>query len=382
MCSSPSNIAEHTTRLGLYHLYEFVEAVSSTVIRNLLLFAFFYIGAGITISRSQTVRAPVGVAVVADIPPTKHRTFKTYCRGGSDTCVTTPMNYDFADAPLAAPFSVDWSTNQPRLLFLADTIEHVQATARIDWRTTQGGTLCFTCAAVYYTDVPLDCISYYDDSVHTTGFGGWALGFFATNPDQTSYVDTVLISTIGVYNNTLDTIEIESYSIKMDSAVDVRAFLEDDSSTHSAFRILPHSYFKPVVHLRSNLPPFSEQRDFHGVFTTRLVGPNTDSVASLSVTIRFYPSTAEVHESSVQELSMSCERLAVPGELEFVVTSPVDEHASIELFDLLGRKVRTLYEGPVGIRETRFRAAVTKGLFFARMETGTGVISTKVVVAD
>lgn len=333
--------------------------------------------------QSQALRAPVGVPVVANTPPASSKSFTVYCKNGIDSCITSAMGYDFPDGPLQPPFFINWSPFPPSLMFLADTIMHVNVTARIDWRTTTPGTRCTNCEAFYYTDVALDCASYYDDSVHVFGSTSYSLCVFSMNGNQTAYNDTAIAAGFAVYNNTIDTISIASYELRMDSSIDVLMTMSVDSETKSSLLISPRTYAKPVLKFASAAQPYSHQRDFNGALTVRITGPGMDSTFVRPVLIRFLPTDADVSFLvSPESPRLICENVSTTKRLLFLASSPTDEFAKIELFDVLGHKVRDLFEGPVGPKETRFEASMGPGMYFARMQTGSTVATTKVLVSD
>jgi len=105
-----------------------------------------------------------------------------------------------------------------------------------------------------------------------------------------------------------------------------------------------------------------------------------------------YPSIASVDDHNASRLAtvtMVCQRRPDrSGRVDFVVHAPTLIVAKLELFDILGRHVRTLWDGRLGIGTTKIGwdglsgsgATPRSGMYFARLQWPGGQRKAKVLL--
>ncbi len=339
----------------------------------------------------QIIRVPVGEekTLIDSISYLKY--YYVYCGSSAttDTCRFSfavvshiengkPKNYP------SAPFF--WRSNYQRnsnsLYFLSNKAGEFIDTFSLIYTWTQSAPKCFdACRNNPSEKKNYHIIAYYDGAIKIRNSEQFYLLFM---PDSINkhYYDASFLK-VEIYNNRSDTVKCDRWSFKTDSITKSSfEILGTDSTVLDSIILPPYSYTTLFLHVRSDANIFDTLTAIPCAFTAHISNTTTDSIVALNLDSYFFP----VKKNSVFSHGMGNIELIVypnPTSLtsNFICRTLELGKFDMQIFDELGKEVRTIYNGFLDAGEHEFSAKLPSGIYYVRMQTGAEVLTRKVIVS-
>lgn len=332
------------------------------------------------LSQPIRVRVPVGEQLEVFRLDRFMDTVPIYCSKGSDICVRIFAGFGWLGHKTFDPQFYVPSTLPVKIIFRPTIGGTSVDTFTYHWQATGPGSKCENCESSYEIDVPVEATAFYDSMVKIRGLRTFYLIAYDTIRNRYGWYDN---DSIRIFNNVGDSLQLDSVMLSAPSGaqLSMRSFRNGQQFSTSA--VAPLNIADVGLHLRSTAALFPNDTFFYGQSTIHLRGTSFDTTVTVVDTFFFFgaePSLVPERPPESGRFDMTVRPNPSVGPVTIEASADVGTFTVIEIFDELGRRVQTVFQGIMNATPVASDTELESGTYFVRMQSGSAVVTKRIVV--